>query len=69
MRRARSIITGIRTQVLYQIGSLTKSFTGLGILKLVKDGGISLTDDISELLDGFQAYFQGRGPRLLWRTC
>lgn len=52
------------TKSLYQIGSLTKSFTGLGILKLVKDGGISLTDDISELLDGFQAYFQGKRAQI-----
>lgn len=49
---------------LFQIGSMTKSFTGLGILKLVNEGKISLDADISNLLGGFTAYYQGRKVRI-----
>jgi CubicO group peptidase (beta-lactamase class C family) len=49
---------------LFQIGSMTKSFTGLGILKLVNEGKTSLEDDISDLLDGFTAYYQGSMARI-----
>lgn len=47
------------TGSLYQIGSMTKSFTGLGILKLVKEGRISLNDDVSDLLDNFVVFYNG----------
>lgn len=47
------------TRSLYQLGSMTKSFTGLGILKLVNEGKISLNDDISDLLENFEIYYNG----------
>ena len=42
---------------LYQIGSMTKAFTGLGIQKLISDGMIYENDSLSELLPGFTAYY------------
>ena len=42
------------TKSLFQIGSMSKSFTGLGILKLVNEGKIGLNDDISDLLNDFK---------------
>ena len=44
---------------LYQIGSMTKAFTGLAILKLEKDGALSDDDRISDILNGYEAYFEG----------
>ena len=42
---------------LYQIGSMTKAFTGLGIQKLIYDGVIDEDDSISEWLPGYTAYY------------
>ena len=42
---------------LYQIGSMTKAFTGLGIQKLIRDGIIDEDDSISEWLPGFTAIY------------
>lgn len=42
---------------LYQIGSMTKSFTGLAVQKLIKEGKISGDDTVSELNPGFTAYY------------
>jgi len=42
---------------LYQIGSMTKAFTGLAALKLINEGRISYDDNISDLLPGFEAYY------------
>lgn len=44
---------------LYQIGSMTKAFTGLAILKLEKDGALSDEDKISDILNGYEAAFNG----------
>ena len=43
---------------LYQIGSMTKAFTGLAIQKLIQDGRLSEDDVISEILPGFTAYYE-----------
>ena len=45
---------------LYQIGSMTKSFTGLAIQKLIDKGVISETDKVSKLIPGFTAYYRGQ---------
>lgn len=45
---------------LYQIGSMTKSFTGLGVQKLIDEGVISETDTLAELIPGFTAYYEHR---------
>ena len=42
---------------LYQIGSMTKAFTGLAALKLISEGRIAYDDNISDLLPGFEAYY------------
>ena len=45
---------------LYQIGSMTKSFTGLAIQKLIDEGTISETDKVLKFIPGFTAYYQGQ---------
>ena len=40
---------------LYQIGSMTKTFTGLAIQKLISEGVLNEDDTIGELLPGFEA--------------
>ena len=42
---------------LYQIGSMTKAFTGLAVLKLISEGKLSYEDNVSDLLPGFEAYY------------
>ena len=42
---------------LYQIGSMTKAFTALGIQKLIREGVLSENDTVSELLPGYTAYY------------
>ena len=42
---------------LYQIGSMTKAFTGLAVQKLINEGVIDEEDIISELIPGFEAYY------------
>ena len=44
-------------QGLYQIGSMTKSFTGLAVQKLISEGVLSADDKVSELMPGFKAYY------------
>lgn len=44
---------------LYQIGSMTKAFTGLGIMKLVREGKIVPENEVSVYLPGFEAYYEG----------
>lgn len=43
---------------LYQIGSMTKAFTGLAVKKLICDGLLSEDDTVSEILPGFEAYYR-----------
>ncbi len=42
---------------LYQIGSMTKAFTGLAVRKLINEGLLSEEDVVSGFLPGFTAYF------------
>ena len=44
---------------LYQIGSMTKAFTGLGIMKLVLEGKIVPDHKISVYLPEFETYYEG----------
>ncbi|MBR6477622.1 MAG: beta-lactamase family protein [Lachnospiraceae bacterium] len=44
---------------LWQIGSMTKAFTGLAIQKLIHEGKISGDDKVSEFLTGFEAFYAG----------
>ena len=45
---------------LYQIGSMTKAFTGLAINKLVLEGRISYEDKVSDYIDGFEVYYDSK---------
>lgn len=40
---------------IYEIGSITKQFTGAAVMQLVEQGKLSLDDDISKLLPSFDA--------------
>lgn len=44
---------------LYEIGSMSKAFTGLGILFLEQQGYLSLDDKVSDYLPWFSVYFDG----------
>ena len=44
---------------LFQIGSMTKSFTGLAVQKLINEGALKESDRVSDILTGFEAYYQG----------
>ena len=45
---------------LYQIGSMTKAFTGLAAEKLICEGKLSMDDTVSEFIPGFEAYCDAR---------
>ncbi len=42
---------------LYQIGSMTKAFTGLAIQKLINEGKIDESGSVSDYIPGFEAYY------------
>lgn len=42
---------------LYQIGSMTKAFTGLAIQKLINEGKIREDSNVSDFIPGFKAYY------------
>ena len=43
--------------VLYQIGSMTKAFTGLAVRKLIQDGMLSEKDALTEFVPELETYF------------
>ena len=47
------------SSTLYEIGSMSKAFTGLGILLLEQQGYLSLDDKVSDYLPWFSVYFDG----------
>ncbi|MGN0395976.1 MAG: serine hydrolase domain-containing protein [Coprococcus sp.] len=50
---------------LYQIGSMTKAFTGLGVMKLIHEGKITLDNKVSDYLPGFEIYYGGKKADIL----
>ena len=42
---------------LYQIGSMTKAFTGLAVQKLISEGALSESNNVSELIPGYETYY------------
>ncbi|MBO4749487.1 MAG: beta-lactamase family protein [Lachnospiraceae bacterium] len=44
---------------LFQIGSMTKAFTGLAVQKLIHEGKLAPESRVSELLPGFESYYHG----------
>lgn len=45
---------------LYQIGSMTKAFTGLGVMKLVQEEKIDLDHKVADYLPEFETYYEGQ---------
>lgn len=45
---------------LYQIGSMTKSFTGLAAVKLINEGKLSEDDKVSDYISGFEVFFESQ---------
>ncbi len=45
---------------LYQIGSMTKAFTGLAVMKLINEGKVAHDGNVSDYLEGFKAYYNGK---------
>ena len=43
---------------LYQIGSMTKAFTGLAVMKLISEGKVAHDGKVSDYLDGFKAFYK-----------
>ena len=46
-------------KALYQIGSMTKAFTGLAVQKLICEGLIDEAKYVSDYIPGFSAYYEG----------
>ncbi len=53
--------SGIPTQQhnLYEIGSMSKAFTALGVLRLEQEGKISIKDSVSKYLPWFNVHYKG----------
>lgn len=49
----------------FQIGSMTKAFTGLGAMKLVSEGKLSLDASVSDYLPEFEMYYEEEKARIL----
>jgi len=41
-------------ETIYPIGSITKSFTALAIMKLIEDGAVSLDDEVNQYVDHYK---------------
>ncbi|WP_157332968.1 serine hydrolase domain-containing protein [Paenibacillus lutrae] len=54
----------VTPETLFEIGSTSKAFTGLGILLLQEKGRLQMTDEITRYLPSFAATFQGTRPKL-----
>ena len=48
------------SESLYQIGSMTKSFTGLAIQKLIDEGLVNEDAFVSDYIEGFEAYYESK---------
>lgn len=59
--KEKSPVTG---KTLFELGSTSKAFTGLGILKLEQDGLIKLTDDVSEYIPWFKVNYKGEDTKI-----
>ncbi|MDD6038891.1 MAG: serine hydrolase [bacterium] len=53
------------SDALFQIGSMTKAFTGLGAMKLVSEGKLSLDALVSDYLPEFEMYYEGEKAPIL----
>ncbi len=53
----------MRTDTMFMIGSMTKSFTGVGVMILVEEGLLSLSDPVEKYLPEFRGQMDDRQPR------
>lgn len=49
----------VKTNTLFELGSTSKAFTALAILKLEQEGRIQAGDSVSKYIPGFNMYYQG----------
>lgn len=54
----------IDEQSFYELASMTKAFTALGILQLEKDGKLKLTDPVDQYISWFQPKFKGKSATI-----
>jgi putative ATP-binding cassette transporter len=52
---------------LYQIGSMTKAFTGLAIQKLIDEGLVNEDGAVSDYIEGYEAYYQSERAEITVR--
>ncbi|MEG7335909.1 serine hydrolase domain-containing protein [Bacillus sp. 0102A] len=50
----------VTTSTLFEMGSTSKAFTALGVLKLVRSGAIRLNDPVSRYISGFYPVYDGK---------
>ncbi|AWM16015.1 serine hydrolase [Bacillus inaquosorum] len=50
----------VTASTLFEMGSTSKAFTALGVLKLVRSGAINLNDPVSRYISGFYAVYNGK---------
>ncbi|MBO4908632.1 MAG: beta-lactamase family protein [Lachnospiraceae bacterium] len=56
------------SESLYQIGSMTKSFTGLAIQKLIDEGLVKEDGNVSNYISGFEAYYKSESADITVRN-
>lgn len=56
--------TPVTDKTLFELGSTSKAFTGLGILKLEQDGLIKLGDDVSKYIPWFRVNYKGQDTKI-----
>lgn len=56
--------TVVTDKTLFEIGSSSKAFTGLAILKLEQDGLIKLNDDVSKYIPWFKVNYKGQNTTI-----
>lgn len=49
---------------LYRIGSMTKAFTGLAVMKLIDEGAFRGESSLSDLIPGFEAFYEGTPAKI-----
>jgi putative pyoverdin transport system ATP-binding/permease protein len=55
----------VDNNTLFEIGSCSKAFTALAILKLQNDNKLSLVNKVSDYLPWFKVYYKGKKPEIL----
>ncbi|WP_090040590.1 cyclic peptide export ABC transporter [Clostridium frigidicarnis] len=56
--------TPVTDKTLFELGSTSKAFTGLAILKLEQDGLIKLNDDVSKYIPWFKVSYKGEDTKI-----